>query len=88
MATGTEQLPLIRARGIELQQFGQHGRSRFVHGGANRHFHCFEIQAPSLLTLAENSLEQMFYFSANFLLEYFRRFFLTAMEPSAARGRS
>jgi hypothetical protein len=59
-----------------------------VHGGANRHFHRFEIQAPSLLTLAENSLEQMFYFPANFLLECFRRFFLTAMDSSAAMGRS
>jgi len=87
MTTGTEQLPLIPARGIELQQFGQDGRSRFLHGAANRHFHRFEIPAP-LLTLAENSLEQMFYFSANFLLECFRLFFLTAMDSSAAMGRS
>jgi hypothetical protein len=41
VAAGTGELPLFAAGGIELEELAQHGRSRLMHTGANRHLYRF-----------------------------------------------
>src|SRR5260370_9011327 len=88
MAAGTGQLSLVRAGWIELQQLGQGGRPSFVHGGTNRHLDRFQVQATCLLPLPEDPLEQLLYFSADFLLKCFRRFFFDGGSSLSATGRA
>jgi hypothetical protein len=88
MAAGTGQLSLVRAGRIELQQLGQGGRPSFVHGGTNRHLDRFQVQPTCLLPLPEDTLEQLLYFSADFLLKCFRRFFFEGGSSLSAAGRA
>src|SRR5260370_33139900 len=88
LAGGTGPLSLVRAGWIELQQWGQGGRPSFVHGGTNRHLDRFQVQATCLLPLPEDPLEQLLYFSADFLLKCFRRFFFDGGSSLSPTGRT
>jgi hypothetical protein len=88
MAAGTGQLSLVRTGRIELQQLSQGGRPSFVHRGTNRHLDRFQVQATCLLPLPEDPLEQLLYFSADFLLQCFRRFFFDGGSSQSATGRA
>src|ERR1700730_6542020 len=56
-------------------QFIQQRRTRLVEGGADRHLHRLQVQATGAVTLAKDEPQPRFYFTGDFLLDGFRRFF-------------
>lgn len=76
LAAGASNLTLLFCRrGCELQQFGQRRRAGMMHSRAHRHLDCFQIQTPSLALATEDDVQELIYFTRDFLADRFRRFF-------------
>jgi hypothetical protein len=54
-----------------------------VHGGAECHFHRFQVGAAGPLALGENSTQQRCYFAREFGLDRFGRFFSCGVSASS-----
>jgi hypothetical protein len=84
----TGQLTLIRSRGGKLQQLGQGGGTRTVHGRADCGLDRFQIQMPGLAPATEDHTQKLIYFARDFLADRFCRFFSWADGIASATGRS
>jgi hypothetical protein len=75
MATSTRQLPLIRRRRFELQQFTQGAGSGLMEGDAQGALDGFQIGASAVSSLGKNAAQQLIYFPRDFLMDCSSRFF-------------
>jgi hypothetical protein len=83
----TRESPLIGSRGRELQQFGQRRSPRLMHRRAHSHFDGFQIQTPRLASTVKDNAQQLLYFSRDFLVDRFGRFFSWALGGASSIGR-
>ena len=88
VAAGTREGPLIGSRGRELQQFAQRRGPRLMHRRTHSHFDGFQIQAPRLAPTVEDDAQQLIYFSCDFLVDRFGRFFSCSLGGVSSTGRS
>ena len=83
----TGQLTLIRSRGSKLQQLGQGGGARTVHGRADCRLDRFQIQMPGLAPATENDAQKLIYLARDFLADRFCSFFPWADGAASPIGR-
>ena len=76
-----------RQPGLRMQQFGQRGGPRLMHGRAHSHLDGFQIQTPRLAATVEDDAQQLVYFARDFLPDGFGRFFSSG-ERVSATGRA
>jgi len=79
--------PLLGGRGCELQQFGQRGCARLMHGRPHRHFHSFQVQTPGFVPAVEDDAQQLVYLARDFPMNRFGRFFPWALSAACSTGR-
>jgi hypothetical protein len=75
MTTGTRQLPLIRRRRFELQQFAEGNGSGLVERNSQGALDGLQIGAAAVSPLGEKAAQQLIYFPRNFLMDCSSRFF-------------
>ena len=78
---------LFYRRGGKLQQLGQRGGARTVHGRAHCRLDCVQIQMPGLAPATENDAQESIYFARDFLADRFCSFFPCAVSVSSS-GRT
>jgi hypothetical protein len=78
---------LASRRNGKLQEFGQGGSSRPMHGRAYRHLDGFQIEPPSLAAAREDRTQKLLYFARDFLVDRLGRFFSSA-ERVSSTGRA
>ena len=87
LATGARKASLVERRGGELQQLGERGRARPMHGRAHDSLHGFQVYESRLATALENHLQKLFYFPRDLGLDRLRRFFSSGVSVSST-GRA
>ena len=88
VTTSARNVALAGRRGRELQKFGQRGCPGLMHGRAHGHLHGFQIPTPRRAAGVEDDAQQLVYFTGDFLLDDFDRFFSCADCLVSSTGRN
>ena len=83
LATGARKASLVGRRNGELQQLGERGRARPMHGRAHDSLHGFQVYESRLAAALENHLQKLFYFPRDLGLDRLRRFFSSGVSVSS-----
>lgn len=78
---------MVCIRRIVLQQLRQRRSPSLVHGGSDGGFDRFQVKAASLAAVLKDDAQQPVYFTGNFFLDGFRRFFSWAVDSVCSMGR-
>ena len=88
VAASARNVPLVASRDWELQQLGQRGCPGPVHGRTHGRLQSFHLPTPRLAAGAEGHAQQLVYFTRDFLLDGFGRFFSWADGAVSPTGRN
>ena len=79
---------MIHIRRIVSQQLRQGASAGLMHGGSHGSLDCLQIEPAVAMALLENNAQKSVYFTGDFLLDRFRRFFSWADGWLSSNGRN
>ena len=70
--------PLAPSTGVRIEQLFQNGAAQLMHGGAERHLDCFQIQ-PGVRSSGENACDDAAYLARGLFMDDLREVFFSPL---------